>query len=55
MVDWMSEIGKKGEEKDRFSAATLANQPVHARGGIFQAQFPPKTKQQDRQSQDEQE
>ena len=38
-VDWISENGKKGEEKDRFSAATLANQPVHARGGIFQAQF----------------
>jgi hypothetical protein len=40
MVDWMSENGKKGEEKDRFSASTLANQPVHARGGVFQALFP---------------
>jgi hypothetical protein len=40
MVDWMNKNGKKGEEKDRFSAATLANQSVHARGGIFQALFP---------------
>ena len=40
MVDWIGENGKKGEEKDRFSEATLANQSVHARGGIFQALFP---------------
>ena len=39
-VDWISENGKKGEEKDRFSAPTLANQPVHTCGGDFEALFP---------------
>ncbi len=39
-VEGNEEEGKKGEEKDRFSAATLANQPVHARGGVCQALFP---------------
>ena len=34
------EEGEKDEEKDRFSASTLANQPVHAHGGVFQALFP---------------
>ena len=39
-VEGYEEGAKKGEEKDRFSAATLANQPVHARGGVCQALFP---------------
>jgi len=34
------EAGQKIKEKDRFSAATVADQPVHARGGVFQALFP---------------
>ena len=33
------EGAKKGEEKDRFSTLTLANQPGNARGGVFQALF----------------
>ena len=39
-VEGYEEGAKKGEEKDRFSTPTLANQPVHARGGVCQALFP---------------
>jgi hypothetical protein len=34
---------QKIKEKDRFSAATVADQPVHTRGGAFHALFPAET------------
>ena len=39
-VEGYEEGAKKGEEKDRFSTLTLANQLVNAHGGVFQALFP---------------